>query len=108
MFAISRQTANTDLANEARESLQQLGVTSQEVFKLDLAAMKGEDLDKLLARLRGIATARRKQGRDLDDGRGLLQLAVVPKNPTVGDLTVVLLDKELAQGIETVIQVALS
>ena len=56
MFAISRQTANTDLANEARESLQHLGVTSQEVFKLDLSAMKGEELDKLLARLRSIAT----------------------------------------------------
>jgi len=108
LFAIMRQTTNTDLANEARESLERLGVTSQEVFKLDLAAMKGEDLDKLLTRLRGVATARRRQELDLDYARGLLELAVVPKNPTVGDLTVQVFDKELAQGFDVVIQVALA
>ena len=108
LFAIMRQTTNTDLANEARESLERLGVTSQEVFKLDLAAMKGEDLDKLLTRLRGVATARRRQELDLDYARNLMELAVVPKNPTVGDLTIVVLDKELAQGLDVVIQVALS
>lgn len=70
--------------------------------------MKGEDLDKLLTRLRGVATARRRQELDLDYARNLIELAIVPKNPTVGDLTVQVLDKELAQGIEGVIQVALA
>jgi hypothetical protein len=108
MFAVMRQTANADLASEARESLERLGITSQEVFKLDFAAMKGEDLDKLLTRLRGIATARRRQEIDFEYGRRLIELSIVPKNPTVGDLTVQVLDKELAQGIDTVIQVALA
>jgi hypothetical protein len=108
LFAISRQTANSDLANEARESLEHLGVTSQEVFKLDLAAMKGEELDKLLGRLRSVATAKRRQELELDYARNLMNLAVVPKNPTVGDLTVQVFDKELAQAFDVVIQVALS
>jgi len=108
IFAVMRNAPNADLAHDAREQLEHMGLTGQEIFKLDPVALKGEELESLLLRLRATSTLRRRQELDMDHAEGLLELAVVPKSAANGEIGVQVQVKELAQALELLIQVALS
>src|SRR5258708_29598164 len=72
-FSILRHTENNDLRGNAREALEKLGFSSQEIFQLEPEKLKGEDMEKILARTAASVYQREKQETDLEYAKHLLK-----------------------------------
>ena len=105
---ILRQAEEKDLRSEARERLETLGLSNQEIFQLDPGTLKPEEWDKLLSRLTAAAAQRQRQEIDLDYARGVLRMAVSPRLDAAGKVQIDVQPKELARALDLMLQVALS
>jgi len=108
MFRILRQAEDKDLRSSAREHLGNMGLSSQEIFQLDPAALKPEDWDKLLTRLSAYDAQQRRLESDLDYSKSLLRAAVTVRLQQDGSAKVDVQSKDLARALELVLQVALA
>jgi len=105
---ILRRAEEKDLRSEAREHLERLGLSKQEIFQLDPGALKPEEWDKLLSRLAAAVAQRQRQEADFDYARGVLQLAVSPRLDAAGKARIDVQPKELSRALDLMLQVALS
>jgi hypothetical protein len=103
-----RRAENEEVRKNAREELEDLGLTRQEVFAFDAAGMTADDWSKLLKRVNATALAHKRQELDFDYAVGLLNLAVVPRSAPAGAATVEIDSKQLARALDLLMQLALT
>lgn len=101
-----RRADNEDVKKNAREMLEELGLSRQDVFAFDLAAMTADGWSKLLKRVNATTLAHKRQELDFNYATGLLQLAVVPRSAAAGAATVDIDVKELARALELLMKLA--
>jgi len=107
-FKILRLADNKDLRSDAREQLEHLGLSGQETFQMDPAALKPVDWDKLLSRLTTAAALRQRQELDLGYAEGLLRAAVGMCIDQAGNLKVEVQTKDLLRALDLMLQVAMA
>ncbi len=108
IFRLLRTSATEDMRSNARSYLDHMGMTAQEVFQLDPAAMKPEDLDKLAARL-GVARVQLERAQlDIQYAQSLLRLAVQPRMNAAGEIQVAVQAREIQTALEMLLELALS
>ncbi|MCY3023623.1 MAG: hypothetical protein NTW87_31980 [Planctomycetota bacterium] len=107
-FRILRQADTKELRDEAREQLEHTGLSGQDIFQLDPAALKPADWEKLLTRLTAAAAQQQRQELDFDYAQGLLRAAVALCVDPAGKVKVEIQSKDLARALDLMVQLALS
>jgi citrate lyase gamma subunit len=108
LFKILRRAEEKEIRGEAREQLERLGVTKQEIFSLDPATFKPDDWEKLLARVETAMSQRHRQKLDAEYAEGLLHAAIACRIMPGGTVKVAINPKDLAQGLDLLLRVALA
>ncbi|HEY3322233.1 MAG TPA: hypothetical protein VGP72_17350 [Planctomycetota bacterium] len=108
LFRVLRQGPSEEVRSDAREHLQELGLTAQEIFQLDPATLKPEDAEKLYARLVSAHAQRKRDELDLEYARDLLHAAIAPRATSAGEIQVDVQPKDVAKALELLLNLALS
>jgi hypothetical protein len=108
LFHVMRAGSNDAVRQDARGTLEALGLTRQEIFHIDPATLNDEGWNKLVTRLRAVAVERRRAELDVDYAQGLLALSFAIVPAPNGDADVIVQPKELAQALHFLLQAALS
>ncbi|HYG76289.1 MAG TPA: hypothetical protein VEK08_14890 [Planctomycetota bacterium] len=108
LFKLTRQGNTDTIRSEARESLETMGFTPQEIFKLEPSAMSPGDWKPLADRIGALATQKKMISANVLYAQSIIKAVVRVEFGADGDVAVNVQSKELAMALDILLNVALA